>query len=384
MAALANPLQAIPIPSKSGPSIFLAYELSDMVIDFLHANPAALVSCALVCSEWSPAAQFHLFRDVRLSPALDRYRACRTLPTSELTHQAISRCAKFCAALRSSPRLIPLVRTLTVDACCEVRAELITVPFTHLHTLALFYSQKYVKHDAQFDRGLLFLHHLVALLALPSLTRVEFPADKNFLTSAVLYPCKNLKTLVLENADIVQMPLAGVVHPAGTCRPRIESLTMWSSLIRQGGWLFPASTAVFEFSRLRHLDLWTVPFYGDWEFVRSFSQTIEHLAFDLLSSGVNLALLPKLHHLECNPPLYDGIFDLPRILDVLRTLGPDNCVQTIVFWVTPLAAVLVPLDFGAQMTALRLPHLRRAAVRILQMGSDKIDAALVTEVVFPS
>ncbi|KAI0721230.1 hypothetical protein C8T65DRAFT_227973 [Cerioporus squamosus] len=42
------------------------FELSDYIIDFLHADPKALGACALTCRAWAPAARFHQFYSVVL------------------------------------------------------------------------------------------------------------------------------------------------------------------------------------------------------------------------------------------------------------------------------------------------------------------------------
>lgn len=70
------------------------YELSDYIIDFLHADPSALSACALTCRSWAPAARFHLFRSV-------------TLPNRNFT-------TPFQRLLHTSPDLGWYVRELTV------------------------------------------------------------------------------------------------------------------------------------------------------------------------------------------------------------------------------------------------------------------------------
>jgi hypothetical protein len=41
-------------------------ELSDMIIDFLHNDVAALCTAGLVCKSWLQASRFHLFSKIRL------------------------------------------------------------------------------------------------------------------------------------------------------------------------------------------------------------------------------------------------------------------------------------------------------------------------------
>lgn len=47
--------------------VALPRELCDAIIDHLHANPAALRACALVCRTWVPASRYHLFEGIFLS-----------------------------------------------------------------------------------------------------------------------------------------------------------------------------------------------------------------------------------------------------------------------------------------------------------------------------
>ncbi|KAJ6602673.1 hypothetical protein DFH09DRAFT_1354920 [Mycena vulgaris] len=375
MQPRADPLEATDITIFGSSFIFLAQELCDIIIDFLHDSPATLIACALVCSAWRPSAQFHLFRDVKICPDLDHYRGYRTIPApSQLV--TVPRCAKFCAALRSSAHLIPLVRSLAVDAWSDVRTELATVAFTDLETITLFYSKDYLNQSGEIRP--IYFQKLHALLALPSLTRIEFPADHVIIVPRVVCSAPSLKALVLENVWIMEDDLS----PESQRRPRIESLKLWNCMVImvEHDWLFPATNAAVDLSHLRHLDLWKVPRYM-WNFVQSVSSTLEHLALDLTLPGVNLAIFPKLRHLEWHPS--DDTVNMQRIRDVLGTLAPTNRVQTIIFWITASTASHVPRDFGAQIEALALPALRRAEVRIWHVEPAEVDTSLVREVVFP-
>ena len=70
------------------------FELSDYIIDYLHANSEALSACALTCRAWAPAARFHLFHSV-------------VLPNSDYA-------TPFQQLLDSAPELGCYVRQLTV------------------------------------------------------------------------------------------------------------------------------------------------------------------------------------------------------------------------------------------------------------------------------
>jgi hypothetical protein len=45
----------------------VAPELIDVIIDMLHADRAALATCALVCKSWLPASRYHLFSKVTIT-----------------------------------------------------------------------------------------------------------------------------------------------------------------------------------------------------------------------------------------------------------------------------------------------------------------------------
>ena len=51
------------------PAIPQDSELSDLILDFLHDDVAALCSAGLVCKSWLPASRFHLFSDIELQMA---------------------------------------------------------------------------------------------------------------------------------------------------------------------------------------------------------------------------------------------------------------------------------------------------------------------------
>lgn len=66
-----KPQHTVKLRSQSMPCtmILQAQELSDMIIDFLHNDVAALCSASLVRKSWLPASRFHLFSAIEF-----RYR----------------------------------------------------------------------------------------------------------------------------------------------------------------------------------------------------------------------------------------------------------------------------------------------------------------------
>ncbi|KIP07606.1 hypothetical protein PHLGIDRAFT_413580 [Phlebiopsis gigantea 11061_1 CR5-6] len=54
------------------PRIPFPPELNDMIIGYLHDDNASLLSCALVCKAWLPAARLHLYTQVQLIDPADK------------------------------------------------------------------------------------------------------------------------------------------------------------------------------------------------------------------------------------------------------------------------------------------------------------------------
>ncbi|KAJ7122395.1 hypothetical protein C8R44DRAFT_919616 [Mycena epipterygia] len=386
-----------------GPPRLTAPELVDMIIDFLHASPESLVSCALVSSSWRPASQFHLFSDVRISPDLDEYRTDfqtflrRPSMDTGPSPTTIARFAKFCATLKNSEHLVPLVRTLTIDACTPMLRNLADVSFTHLEAITLFDCRTGLARNevVEYPVKAQYLELMSRIFAQPTLTRIELYFRDRELEPGYFHYCPNLTSLVLHNISWRSLPgRPRLTQLSPARRPRIESLKIWHC--RETKFLVPdVNNSGLDFSSLKHLDLWDT---GDnsrmvWDFIKTTRATLEHLAFNhesfvlvpttvpgllysyqlsVTTNPVNLAILPKLTHLELYATIdcvvhrgaSSKMFSLPSVLEVLRTLAPGNRLQTLVVWVLALPDLDVQRNFGAQLDALRLPALQRAEMRL--------------------
>ncbi|KAJ6514122.1 hypothetical protein DFH09DRAFT_1288145 [Mycena vulgaris] len=156
---------------------------------------------------------------------------------------------------------------------------------------------------------------------------------------------------------------------------------MHACALPQSTWLFPASHASLDFSRLRHLDVWNVPEFPIWDVAQSASATLEHLALELTLPGVDLARFAQLRRLEWHPT--GDAFDEAEIC-ALCALPPDNRLQTLVLRIT--ADAVVPADFGVELAGLALAHpdLRHVEVRFWHPKMVRDLPVLFREVVFPS
>ena len=54
-------------------------ELSDLIVDFLHNDIAALCNAGLVCKSWLPASRVHLFSDITLSARVNDNHALEVI-----------------------------------------------------------------------------------------------------------------------------------------------------------------------------------------------------------------------------------------------------------------------------------------------------------------
>ena len=54
-------------------------ELSDLIVDFLHNDIAALCNVGLVCKSWLPASRVHLFSDITLSAMFNVHHALEVI-----------------------------------------------------------------------------------------------------------------------------------------------------------------------------------------------------------------------------------------------------------------------------------------------------------------
>ncbi|RPD55193.1 hypothetical protein L226DRAFT_616343 [Lentinus tigrinus ALCF2SS1-7] len=107
-------------PRNDVPTLFM--ELTDQIIDHLHADRAALQTCSLVCRSWQPAARFHLFNTMSACPEkcpfneLIAFLATTDDVAQHIMHFSLSgyRGISF-ADLESLLSSLTRLRTLTMD-----------------------------------------------------------------------------------------------------------------------------------------------------------------------------------------------------------------------------------------------------------------------------
>ncbi|GJE87456.1 hypothetical protein PsYK624_035390 [Phanerochaete sordida] len=102
----------------------LPQELVDMVIDYLHKDTKALVSCSLVARSWAPSSHYHLFYEIQLGRA-DTKEGSQFL---QLLEKSIS--------LRESVRVV-LLWGASICVCPDALLSLLN-SFPNLHSLRMY------------------------------------------------------------------------------------------------------------------------------------------------------------------------------------------------------------------------------------------------------
>lgn len=120
-------------------------ELTDQVIDHLHADPITLRNCALVARSWTPASQFHIFFSVNIK----QDATCRLL----------------CDILAHSPHIGRYIRNI------YVYFEVSRPSFTSLLDLRIPEPRRLSIVNCPHTAELALIRHLMCL---PSLTDIRF------------------------------------------------------------------------------------------------------------------------------------------------------------------------------------------------------------------
>ncbi|KAJ7132673.1 hypothetical protein C8R46DRAFT_655482 [Mycena filopes] len=125
--------------------MFHIAELTDQVIDHLHADAATLRNCALVARSWLPASQLHIFFSVNIK------------------HDAT--CRLLCAILARSPHIAGYIRNI------YIYFEVTNPSFTSLLDLRIPQPRRLSIVNCPNTGELGLLQHLIGL---PSLTDIRF------------------------------------------------------------------------------------------------------------------------------------------------------------------------------------------------------------------
>lgn len=120
-------------------------ELTDQVIDHLHADPASLRNCALVARSWAPASQYHIFYSVNIK----KDQTCRLL----------------CDMIARSPHIGHYIRNI------YIYFEVTRPPFVSLRELRVPEPRRLSIVNCPHTEELALIRHLICL---PSLTDIRF------------------------------------------------------------------------------------------------------------------------------------------------------------------------------------------------------------------
>ncbi|KAF7373952.1 hypothetical protein MSAN_00607700 [Mycena sanguinolenta] len=105
-------------------SVLQIQELCDYIVDFLYNNPASLKVCALLSRPLVSSAQYHLFYEVRFGNGI------------KWNDGGASR--RFCAIMKSSPHLLPLIQRMQASFTPDVLGQLCDLELPNLRDVVLF------------------------------------------------------------------------------------------------------------------------------------------------------------------------------------------------------------------------------------------------------
>ncbi|KAJ7664673.1 hypothetical protein DFH06DRAFT_1087557, partial [Mycena polygramma] len=125
--------------------MFHIHELTDQIIDHLHADPVSLRSCALVARSWVPASQYHIFFSVNIKQD--------------------STCRLLCDMIAQSPHIGHYIRNI------YIYFEVARPPYTSLLDLRVPEPRRLSIVNCPHTAELALIRHLIRL---PSLTDIRF------------------------------------------------------------------------------------------------------------------------------------------------------------------------------------------------------------------
>ncbi|KAJ7116876.1 hypothetical protein C8R44DRAFT_202104 [Mycena epipterygia] len=287
-----------------------AQELVDHIIGFLHDSPHDWPACALVSRSWVYAAQAHIFRHASLK--IDE-------PTDERLGN------RFLATLEMSPHLIRHVRHLQVTRThrlstrsTETFPAICNFPFTHLDRVdvTIWHPEPSYMLCAQ------------QLISLPTIRRIQMiciltdPSD--------YFQMWDRCSPRLAHLSIYSNLRSTSILPPSQPPPsyiRLESLDLQQTVsVGLNDWL-RQPLCPFDFSRLKHLAIWTnIGLLISPKFTPAL-QTIETLD---LHTGPNkptldLALFPRLGLFRIRGNAWSWVYT------TLSTITSSNRILKILF-----------------------------------------------------
>ncbi|KAJ7855600.1 hypothetical protein B0H14DRAFT_3865187 [Mycena olivaceomarginata] len=217
-------------------SVLEIQELCDYIVDFLYSSPRDLKHCALVSPSLVSSAQYHLFHEIQFGNGVkwNDGGACR----------------RFCAIIKASPHLAPLVHRIRACFTPEVLGQLCEVELPNLRDLMLFRVLK--------DNLVTAVPEAALLVGFPSIRNIKLQD----LVFAVIddvghlfqHCTPALDSIALSHIRVQSLASTLTAYSSPRIRLKIKALNFDSIMFNGGNWLLHHSLP-FDLSALEELDL---------------------------------------------------------------------------------------------------------------------------------
>ncbi|KAJ6565200.1 hypothetical protein DFH09DRAFT_1157833 [Mycena vulgaris] len=331
----------------------IAHQIEDNGLDPSHSD---LKSLALVCQTMGIAAQSQIFHHVILDPAqLPRRASGETHTPLQVAHTSL----RLSDILATSPRLLSLIRRLSIFANAGILEPLTTIQLPVLQQICV----RFAEVPWSGDNVIRFTQRLIAL---PSIREVHvvggwhnYPLD---LLESLFETCaRSLESLSFHNVVVPPTPFTpGITRPRQQ-RLQIKRLKLLGTTSRLTDWL-TSPLCPFDFTHLVDVEIQPHPQDSTLvHLVTSARLSITRLGiFGRYVLDVNFSQFPVLKSLEIELLSYRA----------LSNLSPQNSIEILLLH-APAHVILAPqraLDLLSRgdtaVAASPLPCLREVEIRV--------------------
>ncbi|KAJ6576050.1 hypothetical protein DFH09DRAFT_1150273 [Mycena vulgaris] len=305
-------------------AVFCIQELCDQIADHIALSTPSqddLKSLALVCQALCISSQSQIFRHVILNPyELPGSDGVGTRTAPEL---ALSAFHRLSAILATSPHLLRSIHHLSVFAKAEVLEPLSNIRFPALRKIRFDFDFLDLLDEGQLH----ILHGVRGFIGLPSIHEVELialgelPLDS---FASLFETCSpNLKALTFSDVELpATLPSVSLPRPRER-RAQIKKLVLINTTENLGNW-FLSPSCPFEFTGLVDVETGRARDPALVQVLTSARLNISRLFIDGdFDLDIDLSDFPALTCLELYCPT----------VEVISSLKPDNCVETVVLHV---------------------------------------------------
>ncbi|KAJ7450180.1 hypothetical protein FB451DRAFT_1527895 [Mycena latifolia] len=231
----------------SATTVLRVQELCDQISSYLPESKWDLTSCALVSPTFTSSAQRHLFHDIIFN------RGCLDIDDPSLLdrYDEVGPCKRFCAVMKNSPHLLPLVRRLRVTLEPAALSPLCELMFPNLEVVVFHRRRSGAATEEKINLG-------AQLISAPTIRRIGMVS----LIFSTMYDLNRLFQRCPPAMDSVSLQQCSISETASTLRDgqsipsrrfRIKTLRFRPNYGADGSCLLDPFSP-FDFSKLATLD----------------------------------------------------------------------------------------------------------------------------------